>query len=167
MPDLKNALSKKVIQPGQTLTPTSYAAALQSGNYCTASNGKPCGDYYTSPGVNSVLSGAGLSNPGLVNPASTAQAAAAGGATGPAMTYASHASSHQENNGATSPATGGSQPYINSALSKSIFGPLIDWISKEAPMVGLVVLFAILAIVVFISLVRPQVASAAKSFVGG
>lgn len=143
--DIAGAIRQKNLTPGSTLDQGQYAAALQyggSGAYCQ----KKCGSFYQVNTVGGPLFGLGATaNPtasGLTVPTGSAglgssESAAAAAGSGVKTTAKSVGS-------AASGLTGG------------VLGSVESWISGAAGRIGLVVLFAVLAVVVFLALVKSQ-----------
>ena len=147
--DITGAIEKHGVARGQTLTAGQYAAALQYGGNASYCQGG-CGTFYTSPAVtNAALD----YHPGTYIGSASHSGDTVTGGTGsrPGGTGAPKISDEP-----THPPASPSKPSSGGGL----FGSLESWLADVGGRVGLVVLFAVLAVIVFVMLVRGDVLSA-------
>ena len=172
--DLKGALANGLVQKGQSLTSGQYAAALQYGvagqAYCGGSDPSSC-NY--SKGNRTFY---GVYPTGQALPPTVASDH--GGAkpiTGSAVLWQEFLNASNPQNassGAGGKNAGGAQGSLGGVVAGaantqgSWLSQLETWVTSSAERVGLVLLFAVLAIVVFVYLLRSQIVGAARSFAG-
>lgn len=143
--DITGALSKGGLKRGETVNAAQYAAALQyggSGSYCTSG----CGSFYT----NAAVTNAALDyHPGtyIGSASHSGDTVVSGSGSGNGHTGTPKIASEPGGSAAT-PAPSG------------LFSGLESWLSEVGGRVGLVVLFAVLAVIVFLMLVKGDVVRA-------